>query len=717
MVRGIGEWPPAFPFPMTRLAASTAIVLAALLGACRTHPTGGDPAGSATSAPAASSSAPAAPPPARAAAAGARTGGALVRAADEEVLYLADEDQNALRRLPLGKDPARPIVTVELPGPPAQVVALEGRVLVTVRGLAGDAGVPHRAPGLLLTFRVDPGGALVETARVELPADAWGLAVTADETMAIVTSAWTHRVSAVDLTSSKVLWSADVAREPRGVVLRADGAAYVTHLVRASLTRIDDLAGPPRVHRVPFPAAPIRTPPEHADDATLGYAPVLSPDGARLYLARQALGATGRLTWAGQATMDVLLTGDETSLASRPSRWYVMQAPDFLRTNPWATPHAYGVTGATPLQILTALSAPRAAVYRAATDTIVVASEGNDSLVELDALAVEPAAQPLRIYPLRRAPDPRQETIVGTACGAPSGVALSADQATAYVFCRSTHEVAVVALDPLDPDFKFVASPPERIALGPDPLPEKAALGRQLFYRAMDANMSDGLACSGCHPEGRDDGQVWREDPGEPPMMHASEIDSDGDQRKGRPRQTPMLVSRVDAFGPYGWKAESKTLHHRIVVGFKIHRWSGWGGPNTLNERADALVEFLRAGLVPPPRDVHDPTPEETRGQAVFNDPNVGCADCHTPRTGYTNRGRLGLGDWPVDTKKADPEPDDTRFKVPSLFFVGGSPPYYHDGSEATLEGLIQHNGTRMGHTSQLPPADRTALVAFLRTL
>jgi cytochrome c peroxidase len=61
-------------------------------------------------------------------------------------------------------------------------------------------------------------------------------------------------------------------------------------------------------------------------------------------------------------------------------------------------------------------------------------------------------------------------------------------------------------------------------------------------------------------------------------------------------------------------------------------------------------------------------------------------------------------------------EPDQ-RFKVPSLFFVGGTPPYYHDGRASTLEELIENNGDRMGHTSHLSREDRAALVAFLRTL
>jgi CxxC motif-containing protein (DUF1111 family) len=235
--------------------------------------------------------------------------------------------------------------------------------------------------------------------------------------------------------------------------------------------------------------------------------------------------------------------------------------------------------------------------------------------------------------------------------------------------------------------------------------------------------MSDGFACAGCHPEGRDDGHVWHEDipqtEGGWRNMHAFDVEDKFDGlRKGTPRQTPMLAARVDAFGPYGWKAESKTLRHRVVSGFTLHRWSGGAWGDTLNQRAEAIVEYLRKGMAKPPREERDLTADEQRGKQLFDDPNVGCATCHVPKTGYTNRAKVGLGAWALDKKKFEPEQgDDWLFKTPSLLYVGGTPPYFHDGSEATLEGLIDHNGTRMGHTKQLSAADRAALVAFLKML
>ena len=86
------------------------------------------------------------------------------------------------------------------------------------------------------------------------------------------------------------------------------------------------------------------------------------------------------------------------------------------------------------------------------------------------------------------------------------------------------------------------------------------------------------------------------------------------------------------------------------------------------------------------------------------------------PDPEYTDRMAYPLSPKLPPIAGFEDEPNQ-QFKTPSLFFVAGTPPYFHDGRFSTLEALIEQNADRMGRTTHLSPEDRAALVAFLRTL
>jgi DNA-binding beta-propeller fold protein YncE len=697
------------------------VLTIALAAGCSSKRDAAPPSPVASSAPAASASAPASAAPARARRpAPVREGGALVRAASDDALYLADEDRGVLRRIPLPVDVQNPPTEVKLPGAPAQVLALDGQVLVTVRD-----------PGLLLVFRAE-GASLVEAARVPLPGDAWGLAVTPDERTALVSSAWTHRISAVDLATSTRKWSLDVPREPRGIVVRPDGkSAYVTHLVGGAVTRVDQLDGAPAARPVdlhPAPAsAPIKGKKSSFDlDATLAYAAVLSPAGDRLFVPRHALGAYGGTMWFGRAAVDVLLTADDTTLApdrAAPGPSYTKQGdlpPDVQAQE--------SADGPVPIADPPAFVQPRAVAYRRATRTLLVAGEGSDSLAELDARSIDPALGALHRYDF--ADRKKMEEGEPSRCGAPTGLALSADDAYAWVFCRSSADLAIVKLDPLDGKGLDSSIIPV-VHLADDPLPEKAARGRRLFYTAVDAVVSGGIGCAGCHPDGRDDGHVWQEQIVEGTTAPKAGLLTAAPTRngsiwsgehgavlhKGYPRQTPMLAGRVAARGPYGWYGRESILEQRLTVGFGQHGGGFWGVRATDQVgRAEAIAAFLRRGLVTPPKERRALTAIEQRGEEIFGSAETRCATCHFPGTDYTDRSvvSLGIPPWrPLFTTEAR----DQTYKTPSLLFVGGTPPYFHDGRAATLADLIDQNDDHMGRTRQLSRDDRAALAAFLATI
>jgi hypothetical protein len=680
-------------------------LLAALAGCPQPGPTETTDAAAGVPSPPSATEAPTAPPTAARPHVATHEGGAVARSADEKTLYVADEDHDVLRVLSLPLDAQRPAVAVAMPGPPANVLALADRVLVTIR-----------SPGLLLVLRPDAAAGLVETARVPLPRDAWGLAVTPDETLALVTSAWTHQLSAVDLASGTKRWSLPLRREPRGVVVRPDGAsAYVSHLVGANVTRVDSLAASPVAHPVALPAAPLRAPSGVALDASLGYSLALSDDGSRLFAPRHALGAMGRNAWFGAATVDVLLTATDTPLA--PLHQARLPA---LKSALAAQVQQSGSTVALPGGSLAPFTQPRAVVLRKSTHSLLVAGEGDDLVTELDALSVDPTLSVLRTYKLGAGYDPNLP--VASTCGAPAGLALSADETTAWVLCRSTYDVAVLHLE--TPGTPYAAAAPiPTVRLAEDPLGPEVSTGRRLFYNATDPIASGGLACAGCHPEGRDDGHVWHQatfttaDGQSTNFLGTMEDIPDEAHTKGVPRRTPMLAGRVDAAGPYGWHGESPDLPSRIKVSFGLHRWGAIPKHEeaNLDARAGLLVAFLRKGLVPPRGEAAELTAEEKRGQAIFLGEEAHCSKCHVPQPEFSDR-------MAYPFKKLPPVPgfDDEavqEFKTPSLRFVGERAPYFHDGRAGSLEQLLSQNGDRMGKTSQLSADDRAALAAFLRTL
>ena len=719
--------PPIVPLPKRswfrgRLAGALifASSLGALLGACSSSPETAPP-GSASVGDA-GSGAPIVltPPPPGAATDRAREGSTIAMASDGKSVIVADEDHSMLRvvALPLGPD-AAPKTNKKMPGRPAQVVALGNTLLVTVRALADGNGA---------LFIYDTSGTeWVETARVALPVDAWGIATSPDGRFAAITSAWSAKVSMVDIASGKVAWTRDVPREPRGVLFTGDGnSVYVSHLVGSNLTRIDGVTGDAKVSAVELPAAPARSPAAEKLQASLGYALVANPARDRLYAPRRALGALGMRTWYGNSAVDTLdmVDGKPVAVARGVNaRRSFIQPVNQTLDDEQAVFHWWNASVSFVTVNEEVFAQPRAALYRKSQGTLLVVGEGSNSVVELDAEMSDPTLGLVRRY--------------GTG-GAPSGIALNSDETVAYVHCRSTDEVVQVLLPEGNGD--YVAPPAKRAKLADPNANAEYAEGRKLFYDSRDGHVSGGLGCAGCHPDGRDDGYVWHEvefkpkegEPGDtfanffgtaslartniamwktsfPPAENASDIGV------GYPRQTPVIAGRLKATGPYGWRAENKTLSERLLAGFALHRWGAMDkGSNFPPVRARQLAAFVRDGLVPPPVDPAPLTPEETKGKEIFASEKVGCATCHVPDSDCTNRSIAAFSAFP---QRGYAEEKGAVFKTPSLLYVRGSAPYFHDGRFATLEDLIAKNNDQMGKTSHLGDDDKKALIAFLRRL
>jgi cytochrome c peroxidase len=216
------------------------------------------------------------------------------------------------------------------------------------------------------------------------------------------------------------------------------------------------------------------------------------------------------------------------------------------------------------------------------------------------------------------------------------------------------------------------------ISIG-SPLPEAQALGRRLFHAAGDPRISaDGRACASCHPDGRDDGLVWKTPFGR--------------------LQTPMLAGRIEGTAPYGWKQDGETVKEHLAQTFK--RLGGKGLPEA---ELDALIAYVVA-LPTPPRGEPQASAAVERGREIFASMDAMCSICHVEAKAFADGSLHDVSSGgPLDT--------------PSLRFLSGTAPYFHDGRFATIRELLLATDGKMGNVRHLGEEDLGALEAYLMSL
>ncbi len=219
--------------------------------------------------------------------------------------------------------------------------------------------------------------------------------------------------------------------------------------------------------------------------------------------------------------------------------------------------------------------------------------------------------------------------------------------------------------------------------------------GRQLF---MDSSLSaSGMtSCASCHPGGgHTDNKTYV----------GLDVVADGDP-KGR--STPTLWN-AGTRSVYSWAGTVPALEGNIR-GIIVNRMKGAEpAPETLA----ALAVYVRSLTPPKSGSVADdgipaanaPAPVK-RGFDLFVGAG-GCGSCHVP----------GSFD------KAEPEDvgTDGKFKVPSLWAVSKTAPYFHDGRTTDLGGVVkamwEFYGQKTGKPSTPTAAQINDLVAYLNAL
>ncbi|MFO0561835.1 MAG: c-type cytochrome [Polyangiales bacterium] len=206
--------------------------------------------------------------------------------------------------------------------------------------------------------------------------------------------------------------------------------------------------------------------------------------------------------------------------------------------------------------------------------------------------------------------------------------------------------------------------------------------GYQVFHGALPNRSASPIACASCHPEGLDDGRVWSFPSGA--------------------RRTQSLLGTLDQTGPYHWDGDLVTMSSLVREVWS--RRMAMGALSTAQTRS--LLQWLLT--LPVPREERVDKPESVaRGRALFESPEVQCAQCHSGSM-LTNNQTMDVGTQGL-------------FQVPSLRGLRRRAPYMHNGCAATLADRFSDErcggGERHGHTAHLNASDVEDLVAYLESL
>ena len=250
----------------------------------------------------------------------------------------------------------------------------------------------------------------------------------------------------------------------------------------------------------------------------------------------------------------------------------------------------------------------------------------------------------------------------------------------------------------------------------------KVRLGAQLFG---DPRLSrdNSRSCSSCHDLGSNGATKVSHDLG----LDGSEL----------PLNTLTVFNASLSFR-FGWEGKIRTIESDVTAslqnpqimgadlaeiaekldadsGLRREFLAAYGrGPDAQNV-VDALASFQRTLITPGSRfdrwlagDAGALSAEEQDGYRLFK--SLGCVSCHQ---GVNIGGNL-FQRHGIFHPLASPKPEILR--VPSLRNVATTPPYFHDGSAATLDEAVRRMGMAQLN-STLTGQQVSALVAYLGTL
>jgi cytochrome c peroxidase len=273
--------------------------------------------------------------------------------------------------------------------------------------------------------------------------------------------------------------------------------------------------------------------------------------------------------------------------------------------------------------------------------------------------------------------------------------------------------------------------------------PEKVALGRLLFFETR-VSIDGTVSCSRCHE----------------PSLHATDAlpKPIGAEHRVNPRNSPTVLNAALQISAH-WRGDRKNVEDqatkaltglasfgnpnfdvamarlRAIPGYPelfAKAFPGEADPVTPDNWGKAIGAYERTLVTPSPFDAYlngddgALSPDAEAGLREFM--QAGCPACHNgvgvgggmyQKFGLVEDYWKATGSKQIDKGRFDvtKNPADTYvFKVPTLRNVAVTPPYFHDGSVATLSEAVRIMArVQLGKT--LNPEQVTRIVAFLGSL
>lgn len=269
--------------------------------------------------------------------------------------------------------------------------------------------------------------------------------------------------------------------------------------------------------------------------------------------------------------------------------------------------------------------------------------------------------------------------------GRPMGVAMSADQRTAFVANYSKNSVQEV-----DIQARAVV---REIALGEAPPATLARRGMEIFYDGQ-RSLDQWYSCHTCHYNGG---------------VSSKAMDTFNDGSAMTMKTVPPLYN-LRHTGPWTWHGWQTDLRDAMSKSFTT---TMQGQPINDEDSAAVLAYFdsLRAA----PNSFRRPdgglTEAAQRGEQLFRSSKAACATCHS-------------GDYFTDGKVHDvglgAKEDRYRgFNTPSLLNVYRKVRFLHDGRAKTLDDVLtgDHAPEKVAGEGPLTAEERADLIAYLKSL